>query len=43
MIAYLALVGIGFVIAAVVGTAQAEVPEERERTDAVRRLDHLRF
>lgn len=43
MIAYLALVGIGLVVAALIGASQAEAQEERARVEAVRRLDHPRF
>ncbi len=42
MIAYLALVGVGFVIAAVIGAPQLEAREERERLETLRRLDHPR-
>ncbi len=43
VIAHLALVGVGFVVAAVIGAPQLGAQEERERVDALRRLDHPRF
>lgn len=43
MIAYLALVAIGFALAAAIGARAETTEEDRARAEAIRRLDYPRF